>query len=460
MQAAKPSAKKTVKKAPTTASPAGKKKKSAKKAAAKGRRPTKKDFLDPVSRRGAVASSCSAVLDAVAARNGNSVTYMVGEMTSLLVGIPFPSLALEWLTENRTFPMGRVMTIVGKEGSCKSALGVEIHRWARKWCDGWGIVFDAESKFSMELAQSILGWDDPKALGYTSCKSQEEWMHKLQTAQRNFIKQWGGTKQTRGIGRFYPVTFILDSLSGRDSLETIGKIAEQGSPGRTFSIESMKNTKLLRKIAADIENEPFTLIIVNHLKDGEDLGYGQKERKRPGGVHTLFQQTFEFETRVRRRTYRQANEKRIDLGIACYKNSLGVTGRAIEVTFCFRKEEDPKDSSRLRQVSYFDWHTSTMRMIDWLGANDPPVGKKVLEITGLRKKNNNAYYSTLLGIPKTKPATARATGLAIHKNKEMKAKLRNTLGISSLGKSFIKNVDYNDQRGVVVTAVDKHLDDA
>lgn len=382
---------------------------------------------------------------------GDPNIAMVGEAGKIVIGVPINYLAFEYMIQNSVLPLSRVMVIVGLEGTFKSALNFEFARWFRRY-GGISMLFENESKYSPDQAMSIIGWDDPKAMGHVPCTSLEDWQEKMQLFIGRIKERMIGNSKKRGTGRSWPVFMCLDSLMGKLSESTTKDIEDDGHSGRRFAYEAMMNTDFVKKIASDILRLPITWSMVNHLKKSTDQR-GIVTRGKAGGKLVNFQETFELELargfKFRNKIVGDEKSGRPtktirNLDIRCYKNSLGETDREINVDIAWWYEHDP-DTGLQRQVSQWDWYGSAIKLIEKFEGYE---AKRLRNIVDINKKTRSdkriGFWSASLGVPESEPMLASELGEILHKNDEIMHALRLELGIK-MRKEFIVGQDYLKQ---------------
>lgn len=393
-----------------------------------------------------IADATAAFLEesmrSMSAEYGSSDICVAGKAGELVIGLPAPSISFEYLIQNNVYPCQRITQALGEEGSCKSAFGFEVTRWAGK-CGGIGTLFETEKKYSPDYSISIIGWDDPNRLGVIPCKTMEDWQSRLLAWIDKAKYAMTGTKEKPGSGRTWPGVLIIDSIMGALSQNTEKDLDTRGYAERRFPIEAMKLTDYLKNLPTNIEGWPFLVIAVNHLKLSKD-DRGNTVRGRAGGKQLSFGETFELEFSKRsRRPKTFADRKELTINITCFKNSLGETGRNIDVPVIWWHEPDPA-TGEMRQKTVWDWHASTTDLLMTL--DEPGITTRLKEIVDLRRVNSGGIkiWSKALGIPESDPQTYHETGKAICKNKAIADELRKLFGIK-LRKKFQKGVDYREQ---------------
>lgn len=398
-----------------------------------------------------IASATGAFLDAslasVREEYNEANACVIGDAGRFIVGLPCPSLSFEYVIQNTCFPLGRVTQVVGLAGCCKSAFCFEVVRWCRQHCKGIGVLFENERKYSSDFALSILGYDDPKSLGYIPCSSMEDWQSKMQSWIGLAKKKMTGNKESPGSGRIWPAVLILDSLMGSLSQDTVKSIEKAGYAERRFAIEAMKVTDFLKKVPVDFDNWPFLLLVVNHLKKSQDA-QGNPVRGRAGGKLVEFQETFEFElSRLKQKPIKYADRTELHLNLQCFKNSLGEMRRNTDINVQYWTEEDP-ETGISRQRTVWDWHGSTISLL--LTLDEPGMSRKIKEIVDLQKvtgPKGTAVWSKTLGISQKAPVPFFEAGQLLDQTPAVKDALREVFGIKSR-KIFQPGIDYLEQLGM------------
>jgi hypothetical protein len=381
----------------------------------------------------------------------------MGEAGRIVVGLPLPSLSLEYLLQNDAFPLSRMTQVVGTEGTCKSALCFEMARWFKQ-SSGVTYLFENETKYSPDFAQSIIGYTDAsgdyECLAHYPCDSMEDWQSKIQYTvgqiREMMVKKTAANPDP--VGRIFPVLLVLDSISGKLSRESSERIEKTGFAGRQHPVEALSITNFLKKFPQDIEEWPISFVAVNHLKPSKGPT-GAIERNKAGGRGISFQETFELElkrARVSKVNLVDPDDDGFQIGgnnlrVICRKNSLGETHREIPVSILW-KHQRCHVTDQMRQFSKWDWASST---VDFLDAFD--AGKRrdmIRDIVDLHKATGGRWWSKSLGVPKDDPIPKSEIGDLIDKNEALKAPLRDLFGIKTR-KKFEVGVDYLAQLEVL-----------
>ncbi len=321
---------------------------------------------------------------------------------NLIIGIPMPALPIEYLLCQDVFPLGLVLQLLGEAGSLKSAFLYEIFRWFRR-AGGGSHLEEVETKWSADLMQSIVGYaDDEVNVLVNRCNSVEEWQQRLQYDIKTEKSKLMGTKEEPGPGRTIPICFGVDSIMGKASFETQEKVHEAGFAGRNFPIEALSITSFMKTVPQMIDEWPFALVLNNHLKMGKDSD-GNDKRGVAGGRGVNFQESFELETKVRKRKIECADWDGVQIEIQCMKNSFGPSWRKIPARMLWWAEEnpsypDPKHPQHWKQRTVWDWHWSTVKFLTELKGRDAARLKEVgfhIKAEKTSDVDNSAWSSTL-----------------------------------------------------------------
>ncbi len=409
-----------------------------------------RDAWAPSRAHGQSASFMKQMCADMRAEYGDAGITTAGEAGRLVLGIPLPSLAFEYLIQNSVFPLTRVVQLVGPPKTCKSGLCFEISKWFWERSAGNTMLFENEGKYSPDWASSIIGWDNPHTLGHTPCTSVEDWQRKM----KKFIIQAKtyatGTAKEPGPGRVMPSLIILDSLMGKLSETTLKNIELRGYAEKHFAVEALQITEYLKAISSEFQEWPMSLLVVNHLKMGK-TAQGLPERRKAGGYHMTFQESLELEMApvMNGKISLAAKPNRPAISgkstrIKCMHNALGQEGRSIIVDILWWQEAGP--TGRMRQITAWDWHAATVRLL-----TDPSfaagIRANIRDIVDLRgvggEEKSKLFWSKTLGVSEATPMSASQIGQVIFDNREVTRELRNLFGIKvrrpfSTGEDFLK----------------------
>lgn len=417
-----------------------------KKRTAKAKKPDVWDNL-----RDATSKALKATL-ATAREEFHDPTVCVGtEADRLVIGIPFPSLSLEYLAGTNVFPLGRITSIVGEEGSCKSGLAMEMARWHIER-NGVGMLLENESKYSPMWANSIVGWRQTDYFGHIKCESVDDWqekMHFLFDKQEDIMCE---------AGAIYPFVLILDSIMGKLTEESQTRIAERGHAGREFAVEAMSITRFMQsKISGRISDWPWSLIYINHLKPQKDAQTHSVQRNIAGGKGAKFQQSFELEVKKIGKVKTNAYDG-LKLQLRPWKNSLGDDRRqaVVEVhcTWGPMYADDP--DSDWRQHTKFLWDRSDISLLEGGQTGLPPQhAARVREIINIQPLTGGRVACKALGITRDSPLSRDEAGQALKENAQVMSDLRKALGIA-VYREFESGQDYRLQRGAIKKEIVEH----
>lgn len=347
------------------------------------------------------------------------------EAEARCVGLPIRHLCLRYLFQRTTFPLSRLTMIVGKQGSAKSAFLYEVMSW-HTYYGGQAFLNEAENKDSPELRNGLLQNND--ACITIEAHTTDEWMGNLQKQIHLSQTLLDGTKTKPGPGRIYPFAFGVDSITAVLSEETLATIAKDGSPGRRYPIEAMKIADYLRAIPQKLSNYPFSLLCVNHLKDGQATGTGRPTKHTPGGLAPKFQETFEVELAyIKDLNY--TTYEGLEVAFILRKNSAGPSRKKFTAEFIWWYEEDENGIQSQR----FKWNwdaASTNTLLSFQKAG----GSKWTKITDivdlhLVTSQGKKIWSDALGISRDEPVSYTTFGMKLEENPAIIDQLHKALGI-------------------------------
>lgn len=378
--------------------------------------------------RAATSSFLADCMDQAQRKDGSLEACAAGVADKLIMGVRFPALVLEALFQSTVLPLGRMLQLLGAPGSCKSAFLFELARWMRLYS---GITFleETEDKFSATLCQSIVGYDDPYAVGIERCTSVDQWQSRTQHHVNEAHKLMGGTGKTNpGVGYRFPVMIAVDSIMGVPMQEKSDRIELSGHAGRDHPVEALSISAFLKKFHSDIGPYPFLFAFTNHLKAAKD-DMGRRDRRRAGGESITFHETLELEM-AKIGAIQSTKISGSSLMISCYKNCVGDTGRRITVDIKWKKYKD-EATGQLLQNTWFDWDAATTNMLLLAGGDKYKyISADVRKTAGLVKAQKGKFvHSSRLGIPKDSPVSYAEAGALIHKDEELMEELRDQLGI-------------------------------
>ena len=365
--------------------------------------------------------------------NADSVFGSSEDFAQVVVGIPLPCLALEYITGNNVWPLSSLIQLSGKWGTCKSTLAYEVFRWFYEF-GGRSVHLDTESKFNPMLCASVMRYgDDDRAVIYNRCESLEDWQRRLEFYVSQFKTAMLGTKAEPGPGKVIPVVFGVDSLKAASSEERQEKIIKRGHGDRGFPIEALKNSDFLSGWKGQLDYWPFCLVLVNHLKEKTD-DLGRTTEYTPGGELVSFLETYEIRTSIWSKRIANSQFEGVGVRLTCAKNSLAPTNRRIRTRFIWWTELD--GDKEPRQYHVWDWNWSTVTMLhEIMTVHKGPEKGRLKELGwSMDVKSPSADIECLasvplLGMKKGEFLPFQEVGEMIHNNPEVMALLRKALGI-------------------------------
>lgn len=414
------------------------------------------------NRRGSMDALFRGVADRARTKWGQSKVYVGRQAKALVICIPmfgghgpnakeYPGcLPMEFVFAQTGFPLGLVIQLVAKHGVGKSGLLAEFGRWFYL-ADGGMSLKEAETKFNPDWYESFLGPEFFEMMPLYRCSSIEDWQRKLTFAVRETKIDLIGTKENPGPGRTVPVLFGVDSIMGKQAEETqdkiLGKRGKDGKRGTTgeghasrgHPLEAQVITRYMRTIPGEIDNWPFSLVLVNHLRIKTD-DMGNIERNKAGGEQVNFQESFELELKKiggHKKKIECAEFEGFPVEISCEKNSFGPTHRKIQTRVLWT-EERSEDGKSWRQVTRWDWDWSTIHLLynQMHGDRANPKLKKSLkdcdfhlECPGTSEIENSAW-SKNLGMTKKDARPWTEVGAMIREDGALMDMLRDALFIN------------------------------
>lgn len=352
------------------------------------------------------------------------------ELEQLAIGIPTPSLAFEYLIANDVFPLSSVMMLAGSWGSCKSALSYEFFRWFYE-LSGIAVHIDTENKFDAEFACDIMRVSrDSTPIISNRANSLEQMQSMLTHYLKEVQKMLIGNKEEPGPGKTVPCCFCIDSLAAATSEESQEKISKEGHANRAHPINALKNTHYLASIKKQFENWPFTLLVVNHLKEKID-DMGNTLQYTLGGQSFNFHESFEIRNSIWKSKFKNAQFEGIGVRLHCAKNSFGPTGRKIKTRFLWWIEDDP-ETSEPRDVFLWDWNWAICTLLNEMdGIQKQRLTDRDLII---KCKSPAADVECLanfraIGMGKEEYLPFQEVGQMIHDNPEVCSRIRDALNI-------------------------------
>lgn len=283
------------------------------------------------------------------------------ELEKLVIGIPIPSIAFEYLIANDVFPLSSFVMIAGQWASCKSALSYEIFRWFYELM-GFIVHVDTEHKFDSDFALSIMRAPDESAIIHNQASSVEEMQEMLSHWVAQFRSVFAGNKEDAGPGPSVPCVFCIDSLAGATSREVQEKILKEGSASRSHPIAQLKMAQYLPAFKTQLEGYPFSLLVVNHLKEKTDER-GFTHQYTLGGQAVNFHESIEIRNKIWKSEISNSQFSGKGILLKCAKNSFGEDGRRIKTRFLWCHEKD-EETGEDKPIYYWDWNWATVSLLN------------------------------------------------------------------------------------------------
>lgn len=375
----------------------------------------------------------------------------------VMVGLPFPSIALEYLLQTTCWPLSRLTTLVGKPASAKTVLGFEISRWHHNW-GGGSLYADCEHKNASHIRSGLFQHDQ-----HLISRAATKECYTLEQAQEAVFKTMASVIQVaaeHNRPNSIPCAFMIDSLMGnapKAEFESMEK--NDGAAERGYALSAQLIARWMRGVQNLIETNPFSILVTNHLRESTDR-MGNHVRVTPGGTSVPYFETLELELR-RVRPLESQDATGLSIAIKVFKNCVGPAGRSIvaDVLWWYEDAVDPQTGElvldefgvpRKQQFFTWDWDTATVNMLKALQTEKATLAKTIandvvdLNFVGKADRGKNArVWSDALGIPEDDPQLYREAGRLIQNNPSMLSKLRYHLDILEMTQ-FSQDQNYRE----------------
>lgn len=339
---------------------------------------------------------------------GNDHLYIASEHEKRATGLPFPSLALEYLFRSNVLYLGSIYGLAGPPASFKSSLGLEFAKMLCKAGGGTALVETEGGKISPGIIKSIVGEYSDRLLMYLA-----EDIESAQERLSHFIS-W---VQKQGKGQLFGL--FLDSLFGSGGQETAEKLAKEGHAGRTFPVSALLWSQWFQVWAPKLVGWPIIMVFVNHQKRDIDSQVRSSYRH-PGGDAQEFYATVYMHVR-HIRTNDGATQRVSQLELRTVKHSFEPSGQRINIPFILDKSKTPA-------TAYFDWNHATADLL--ADTSKCPHIQDILKVTTTNKSMTaltRRFSCKQLGL---KEVSGSVLGEAIQQDAELLRQLRPILGIA------------------------------
>ena len=323
------------------------------------------------------------------------------------VGVPLPSLSLEYLFGSNILYLGAAYGLAGPSQSFKSALGMEFGRIIASR-GGYNFLGETEGgKISAKLISSIYG-DLRQRLTMRLVDSVESTQDYISFTFDWIKKNFPDRDQMFGL--------FIDSLNGPSSDDRHKAMQKDGHAKRDFPVEALLWSKWFQDWVPKLTGWPTMLIFVNHQKI--DVGNPNSFRHPGGDAQDFYSTVF---THVRRAKINEGVDAVVNqLVLKTVKHSFMLPGRKINTAFVVDKA---------RKRMFFDWGHSTADLL--AGDQVPATVKDVLNVT-TSSQSITALTRTFsckeLGLVKV---TGAELGAAVHADEQLMQQLREILYIQT-----------------------------
>ena len=351
--------------------------------------------------------------------------FLAKDLYEHIWGVPCDHISYRWLIDNTCYQMGRIFGVAGMKESCKSAYAMTL---AKIWLDIGGVVvyLDTENKASSELLMGITGREDPEGSSFPISRAERLWYFKVFDTE-----QWTSqviscltNAEDHPILSKMPILFVIDSLGGVDTKESVNRIEKEGevNPRNTGGmIKCKSHNEFFRYVNKHLNEKPHSIIYVNHLSDDPSSPI-QGAKRKPGGTgqdyHAVLDLWFSVvkSTPVPRNGYWEKMLK-----IATNKNSMGASKRNIQIPYRYQRSETNEELA-----AWFDWDAATAILL----SDDSPGGpKKKLQSIINVTVNSNKYSCKELGLVQVRDSEL---GAAIRSNVQLRERISDALGINRM----------------------------
>lgn len=378
-----------------------------------------------------------ASLEAMRERNGDAQVYTAEEAKYGIIGLPLRHLCLRYLFAQTVLPLGRIFHIFGAKGSNKSSLLSEFFRWHIDY-GGGGELTEVEAKDSPDLRRSILRTERAaRRVGVGEAKKLEDWQRQVSWGVEDMV-DW--QERTFG-GLCLPVCFGVDAIMSAITESESKKMDEDGAAGRgSYGASAGIISNFLKATPGMLRNTPFSLVLVNHEKEGTDARNSRiKVYRQPGGQAPGFHATFELQM-SRGPIKETARSKSKMLTMRLKKNSLGDPDRQLAVNFIWMWTKDANDQPL--QQAYFDWFGASTGLLRYLYTANKTQFKRVQDLFDVSFHDGPRASSKKLGIKK--PVSYSEFGMILEQHGELMNQLHYVLKICNRH-SFIPGSDMLSQ---------------
>lgn len=327
-------------------------------------------------------------------------------------GLELPAFSLQYLFHSNILPFGKVLASAGTTKSFKSS----FLYWMFRLCmerGGYCQLAETENKTNLHYLHSYIGQANTGRYMMDSAETVEQ----AQDIVTSAVEYYKENCRDNSI----PMVIGVDSIAGNTTEESRSKIADTGHAERSYPEAALLWTMYFKKLSGDLIGKPIIIGIVNHLKDkiaDENSPKGKmapKGKTKAGGVAQDFHAA-QYNYMAKVADIDQVSREGKLISIKSFKCGLGPDNRDITVPVLWTWEGGDEDR---RQVSWFDWHAATARLLV-----DKGLEKRIAEVSDVTV-DANRYWSKRLGLAKVSDTEM---GQAIFEDKKYMADLRSATG--------------------------------
>lgn len=400
-----------------------------------------------------------------------------------MVGLPIPSLMLQYVIGINILPLSRIFQIVGQEGSCKSSFLYEIMRWFCRY-GGVAIFAENENKDAKDLRDAILKHDaeSSRRVAAYPTKSIEDWQTLMTRTVVSNKEVMVGPNGKGGVGKIYPVLIGVDSIKGTNLRGAIEKVLQEGYASIEYPKMAAVISQYMQTIPELIGGFPFLIIGTNHLKPSVNpVNPNIPVDNVPGGKSLKFMETYEikmeklgsFETLPAGASEGRGDDLPLGkkpggvrLRFRVSKSCTGPTKRFGDACFYWDyqsiplidndgnpvHDEDGLPILQTQQHAWWDWWGADIDfLLSWQSelrkdakAEERRALREVIDLQEHTSSKGKRISSQVLGIPADAPVTFQKAGAMLHARPDLLRKLRNELGILERT-AFQPGLDYAEQ---------------
>lgn len=332
------------------------------------------------------------------------------DRNSAVVGLHLPQFALRYLFGNNVFRLGIFTELVGEPKQGKTAFEHEIERWHIFGSsaqvpynplihDGGVLHIPVEPRFSIDLAESIMGVDlstCPTVSIEGSSQALEDW----QIIATDFVKRFQKFDEKQPGWPTFTACIGQDSLTQATTRKEMEDTWSNGYADPGFA-QIAKNLSLWLKVfPTKLVPWPISFVATNHQKTGKD-NRGFTTRKEPGGQAVGFGGTNIIRVQTVKNVEKLNENGRI-IKLTFQKNSLSSAGdnRDIEVAMKWTYDEAYKTKfNPAGQRTVWDWNESSIvNLLSFDGTRKKRI-EEIIYLDNVNKETKTANCAQL-GIKK------------------------------------------------------------